>query len=184
MLLGAIITSPYTPQGCALAQSLKTTQTTIGAVASPLECWLTLRGLRTLHLRLQRQCHSAMKLASFLSAHHLVEKVHYPGMITHPNHDIAMKQMKHGMYGGMLSFEVRDECMAMAVAGAVGTVKRGTSLGGTETLVEHRASIEPSDRVTSPLGLLRVSVGLEEVEDLICDFEFALRIAWDVVGDD
>jgi len=81
------------------------------------------------------------------------------------------------MYGGMLSFEVKSESMAMAVAGAVNTIRRATSLGGTETLIEHRASIEPPERRTSPPGLLRMSVGLEDADDLIHDLKAALDIA-------
>jgi cystathionine gamma-synthase len=110
----------------------------------------------------------------------MVCKVHYPGLISHPQHEIASRQMKGG-YGGMLSFEMKDEAMAMAVAGAVSVIKRATSLGGTETLIEHRASIEPEDGRVSPDGLLRVSVGLENANDLIRDLEIAMEVANEVV---
>jgi len=166
--------------GKQLGASIRAIQTTLGSTASPFDCWLTLRGLRTLHLRVERQCETAMKIANFLSQHEMVCKVHYPGLISHPQHEIASRQMKGG-YGGMLSFEMKDEAMAMAVAGAVSVIKRATSLGGTETLIEHRASIEPEDGRVSPDGLLRVSVGLENANDLIRDLEIAMEVANEVV---
>jgi len=149
----------------------------MGAVASPFDCWLALRGLRTLHLRVERQCESAMSIATFLSSHPLVQKVHYPGLATHPQYSLSTRQMKSNLYGGVLSFEVKDEVFAMALAGAVKTITRATSLGGTETLIEHRATIEPAHRITSPKGLLRLSVGLEHVDDLIYDLDTALSTA-------
>lgn len=124
-----------------------------------------------------------MEIASFLSTHAFVEKVHYPGLTSHPQHEIATKQMNHGLYGGMLSFEVSDEHMAMAVAGGISVIKRATSLGGTETLIEHRSSIEPEDGKVSPPGLLRMSVGLENVEDLKRDLQIALEIGKSVVSE-
>lgn len=155
---------------------LRQVQTDMGAVASPFDSWLTLRGLRTLHVRVQRQCETAQRLAEFLNTHDLIQSVHYPGLQSHPGHDIAKRQMKMG-YGVVLSVELETESQAMAVAGALRLVQRATSLGGTETLVEHRSSIEPPGRVTSPPGLLRVSVGLEDANDLIHDFGSALSIA-------
>ena len=107
--------------------------------------------------------------------------VHYPGLPSHPQHDVATKQMKDG-YGGVLSFELEDEIAATAFAGAVRIAQRATSLGGTETLIEHRASIEPPDKITSPPGLLRVSVGLEDVNDLIHDFDTAFAIVKQVLS--
>ena len=175
VLLGICSASPFTTQGKYLSERLKAVQTSIGAVASPLECWLTLRGLRTLHLRVERQSQAALELAQFLEKHKDVVKCHYPGLKSHPQHDVATQQMK--LYGGMLSFEVKSESMAMAVAGAVRIVRRATSLGGTETLIEHRASIEPPERRTSPSGLLRLSVGLEDVNDLKHDLNVALEVA-------
>ncbi|KAK1742564.1 cystathionine gamma-synthase [Skeletonema marinoi] len=175
VLLGTISCSPINETGKFIAERLKSVQTSIGAVASPLECWLTLRGLRSLHVRVERQCQTAMKLANYLDGHEHIAKVHYPGLASHPQHATAKRQM--AMYGGMLSFEVKNESMAMAVAGAVSTIRRATSLGGTETLIEHRASIEPPERRTSPPGLLRMSVGLEDADDLIDDLKIALDIA-------
>ena len=145
-------------------------------MASPLECWLTLRGLRTLNLRVQRQCDTAMKLAEYLNGHKSVQNVHYPGLESHPQHVIAKQQMLGNKFGGMLSFEVESESMAMAVAGSVNLIRRATSLGGTETLIEHRKSIEPEGS-TCPSGLLRLSIGLEDPEDLQHDLETALEVA-------
>jgi cystathionine gamma-synthase len=180
VLLGVASCSPLTGNGRWLAGRLKAVQTSVGAVASPLECWLTLRGLRTLHLRVERQCQTAMKLAEYLHGHKHVIKCHYPGLKCHPQHIVAGEQMS--MFGGMLSFEVESEQMAMAVAGAVHIIRRATSLGGTETLIEHRASIEPAERRTSPSGLLRLSVGLEDWEDLKHDLEVALDVASQIVN--
>ena len=181
VLLGSVSCSPRTENGAWLKERLEQVQTSIGAVASPLECWLTLRGLRTLHLRTERQCRTAMRLSQFLDDHDEVSICHYPGLPTHPQHDIAKRQMigpnGGNLYGGMLSFEVRNEAFAMAVAGGCRIIKRATSLGGTETLIEHRASIEPPERRVSPPGLLRVSVGLEEAADVINDLRIALDVA-------
>lgn len=152
----------------------------MGAVASSWDAWLTLRGLRTLHIRLDRQCQTALTVARHLSAHQLVSAVHYPGLDSHPQHGIASNQMVTG-YGGVLSIELESASMAMAVAGALSTIKRATSLGGTETLIEHRQSIEPPTRQTSPPGLLRISVGVEQAADLIFDLDKALSIAYEVV---
>jgi len=180
LLLGLVTTSPWTERGRALGTRLKQVQYAAGAVASPFDSWLTLRGLRTLHVRVERACQTALALATFLSTHPSVHIVHYPGLEAHPQHDIAARQMKNGGFGGVLSFELPTEAQAMAVVGALQTAQRATSLGGTETLVEHRASIEPPGRVTSPPGLLRVSVGLEDASDLIQDFARALAIAEEV----
>ncbi len=141
-----------------------------------------------MHLRVERQCQTALELAKFLDHHKNVTKCHYPGLESHPQHDIAKQQMvvktssspstsNTNMFGGMLSFEVESEAMAMAVAGAVRVIRRATSLGGTESLIEHRASIEPPERRTSPPGLLRLSVGLEDVVDLRNDLDAALNVA-------
>ncbi len=173
--------SPYTSRGKELGQLIRSVQTSLGSTASPMDCWLTLRGLRTLHLRVERQCQTAMELAKFLQNHDFVERVHYPGLPSHPQHETAIRQMNGG-FGGMLSFEMKDEATAMAVAGACSVIKRATSLGGTETLIEHRASIEPEDGRVSPDGLLRVSVGLESAVDLKDDLNIALQVAQEVVG--
>lgn len=181
VLLGVVTPSPWTQRGQELSSVLRTVQIDMGAVASAFDSWLTLRGLRTLHVRVQRQCETALALASFLDNHDFVKTVHYPGLATHPQHEVATQQMKMG-YGGILSIELGTESQAMAVAGALRLAQRATSLGGTETLVEHRASIEPAGRVTSPPGLLRISVGLEDAQDLIRDFQEALSISESVTS--
>lgn len=182
VLLGVVTSSPYTSLGPRLGSYMRKIQVSLGATASPLDCWLTLRGLRTLHLRVERQCQSALSLAKFLSNHPMVTKTHYPGLISHGQHEIASRQMKDNKFGGMLSFELQDETLATAVAGAVNIFHRATSLGGTESLIEHRYSVEPDDGKVSPEGLLRVSVGLEDINDLIHDLDRALRIAAQVVN--
>ncbi|EED89880.1 dubious cystathionine gamma-lyase [Thalassiosira pseudonana CCMP1335] len=176
VLLGIVSSSPFNSNGKWLSHRLASVQKSVGAVASPLECWLTMRGLRTLHLRVERQCQTAMQLANFLEENGSVLKVHYPGLKSHPQHEVATRQMV-GKNTRMLSFEMESESSAMAVAGALRTIVRATSLGGTETLIEHRASIEPPERRTSPPGLLRLSVGLEDVDDLKRDLEVALSVA-------
>ncbi|HYE90529.1 MAG TPA: PLP-dependent transferase, partial [Terriglobales bacterium] len=114
----------------------------------------------------------AMKVATFLAGHRRVEAVHYPGLATHPGHAIAARQMRS--FSGMLSFQVRgDAAAAMGVAAKLRIFTRATSFGGTESLVEHRASIEPPGTRT-PVNLLRVSVGLEHADDLIADLAEAL----------
>jgi cystathionine gamma-synthase len=190
VLLGIVTTSPYTDRGKWLSERVKAVQTSIGSVPSPFECWLTLRGLRTLHLRVERCSKTALELAHYLEGHSDVVKCHYPGLKSHPQHQIAIQQIKgissnreYNLYGGMLSFEVESEAMAMAVAAACRVVFMATSLGGTETLIEHRASIEPPERRVSPPGLLRVSVGLEDIEDLKQDFRRALEVAARVCRD-
>jgi cystathionine gamma-synthase len=153
-------------------QRIRKIQYTAGAVPSPFDCWLVLRGMRTVPWRMRGHCENAMKVAQHLANHKAVERVHYPGLPDHPGHDVAKKQMS--MFGGMLSIEVkggRDK--AMAVAAGTRLFIRATSLGGYESLIEHRASIEgPGTR--SPEGLLRLSIGLENADDLIEDLDQAL----------
>jgi cystathionine gamma-synthase len=156
-----------------LAQRLRTIQASAGAVPSPFECWLTLRGVRTLPWRMQAHSANASALALYLTSHERIESVHYPGLATHPAHAIACRQMS--AFGGMMSLQVRGgRDAAMAVAAKLRIVTRATSLGGTESLIEHRASVEgPGSR--APENLLRLSVGLENRDDLIEDFDQALR---------
>jgi cystathionine gamma-synthase len=143
-----------------------------GAVPAPFDCWLILRGMRTLPWRMRAHSENAMKIASFLAQHRQVERVHYPGLPSHPEHEIARKQMS--MYGGMLSFEVKGGWdTAMNVAAKTKIFIRATSLGGVESLIEHRASIEGAG-TTSPEGLLRLSIGLENADDLMEDLDQAL----------
>ena len=143
-----------------------------GAVPSPFDCWLILRGMRTLPWRMRAHSENAMKVAEFLGRHPKVARVHYPGLRSHPGHKIAAGQMS--MFGGMLSFEVKDgREAAMSVAAKTQIFTRATSLGGVESLIEHRASIE-GPGTTSPEGLLRLSIGLENADDLIEDLDQAL----------
>jgi cystathionine gamma-synthase len=153
-------------------QRIRSIQYEGGAVPSPFDCWLVLRGMRTLPWRMRAHSENAMKVADFLARHEKVARVHYPGLRSHPGYEIAAKQMS--AFGGMLSFEVKDgRNAAMAVAAKTKIFTRATSLGGVESLVEHRASIEGAG-TTSPEGLLRLSIGLENAGDLIEDLDQAL----------
>ena len=151
---------------------VRTAQLFGGGVPSPFDCWLVMRSLPTLPYRIQAHCANAMKVAQFLANHPKVSKVHYPGLENNAFHALAKKQMSG--FGGMLSFEAKaGKDAAMAVAQHVEIFTRATSLGGVESLIEHRASIEGPDSKT-PQGLLRVSVGLEHADDLIDDLSQAL----------
>lgn len=155
--------------------AIRQVQTFVGGGMSPFDCWLCLRGIRSLGARMRLHCSNAAKVAAFLDTHPGVDRVHYPGLPSHPGHAVAARQMK-GKYGGMLSFEVAGgERAAINVAAHLKLFRRATSLGGTESLVEHRASIEPADTPT-PRSLLRVSIGLEAPEDLVGDLERALSL--------
>lgn len=148
-------------------------QKTAGAVPSPFECWLTMRGIRTLPWRVRAATRNAMRVAAFLSKHPKVEATHYPGLRSHPGHAIARRQMSGP--GAMLSFQVRGgRAAAIALSNRLQLITRATSLGGTESLIEHRHSIEGPD-TKAPENLLRMSVGLEHADDLIADLEQALR---------
>src|SRR5881227_4183559 len=153
-------------------QRVRSIQYEGGAVPSPFDCWLILRGMRTLPWRMRAHSENAMKVADFLAQHRKVARVHYPGLQSHPGHEIAARQMS--LFGGMLSFEVKDGSdAAMSVAEKAKIFIRATSLGGVESLIEHRASIE-GPGTTSPEGLLRLSIGLENADDLIEDLNQAL----------
>jgi len=153
-------------------QKIRTVQQTGGAVPSPFDCWLTLRGIRTLPYRMRAHSENALKIAQFLDQHPAVEKVYYPGLQQHPGHDLANQQMK--LFGGMLSFQVAGgQNRAMEVCSKVKLFTRATSLGGTESLIEHRASME-GPKTQTPDNLLRASIGLEHIEDLIEDLRQAL----------
>ncbi|QHN04201.1 aminotransferase class I/II-fold pyridoxal phosphate-dependent enzyme [Granulicella sp. WH15] len=144
-----------------------------GGIPSPFDCWLTLRGVATLPLRMRAQSASALEVARFLEEQPQVEKVYYPGLPQHPQHEIAARQMK--MFGGVLSFQLRgSEAEALAFTGRTKLFTRATSLGGTHSLIEHRASIEGAGTKT-PDNLLRLSIGLENSLDLIEDLRGALQ---------
>jgi cystathionine gamma-synthase len=153
-------------------QRIRKIQTTGGAVPSPFECWLVLRGVPTLPYRMRGHSETAMKVATFLSQHPAVEAVHYPGLKEHPGYEIASRQMQQP--GGMLSFQVKGgRARAFDVAAKVKVFTRATSLGGPESLIEHRASVEGPETRT-PDNLLRLSIGLEHADDLIEDLTQAL----------
>jgi cystathionine gamma-synthase len=156
-----------------LSDKVRTIQKLTGGVPSPFDCWLVTRGIKTLPLRVKAQTATAMKLAEYLSQHPQIEVVHYPGLTSHPQHEIAKRQMKGG-FGGMLSVQIKGDAKnAMAITGKLKLFTTATSLGGVESLIEHRKSVEGPDSPT-PDNLLRISVGLEDIEDLIEDWEVAL----------
>lgn len=156
----------------ALAEQCFGIRKTLGASASPFAAWLTLRGLRSLPARMRTHCANAIRIAEFLAAHLAIEHVHYPGLRSHPDHELAARQMRD--FGGMLSIELRGgREAALAAAGKVKLFLNATSLGGCESLIEHRASVEGAHPV-SPQNLLRLSVGLEDADDLIADLRQAL----------
>jgi len=158
-----------------LFQRIRTVQIAGGSVAAPFDCWLLLRGIRSLPYRMRAHCEHATAVAQFLALHPGVARVHYPGLASHPGHAIAARQMK--AFGGMLSFEVRGaRSEALGVAGRLELVTRATSLGGPESLIEHRASVEGA-HTRAPEGLLRMSVGLEHPDDVIADLARALEAA-------
>jgi cystathionine gamma-synthase len=147
-----------------------------GMLLGPFEAFLVMRGLRTMHLRVRAACANALSLANALRQHSLVADVLYPGLPDHAQHGLAARQMKGG-FGGMLSIRVRGgEGAAIATAARVELWKRATSLGGVESLLEHRASVEGQGSPCPP-DLLRLSCGIELSEDLYADLDAALRDA-------
>jgi cystathionine gamma-synthase len=155
------------------AARLRTLQQLAGGVPSAFDCWLLMRGIRSVAWRMRGHCDNAARVASFLASHPAVDVVHYPGLASDPGHAVASRQMAG--YGGMVSVEVKGG--AEAALGVVRRVKlftAATSLGGTESLIEHRASVEGPESRTPP-GLLRLSIGLEHAEDLVGDLDQALR---------
>ena len=157
-------------------QRVRKVRAQVGGTLGSFEAWLLLRGLRTLHLRVRAACVSAQRIAEHFDAHALVAEVLYPGLPNFAGHAVAARQMKGG-YGGMMSIRARGgEAAAIAVAAHTQLWKRATSLGGTESLIEHRASVEGAG-TPAPPDLLRLSVGIEHVDDLIADMEQALKAA-------
>lgn len=157
-----------------LAQKLRDIQKLTGGVPSPFDCWLITRGIKTLPLRVKAQTENAYKLALFLENHPEIEAVHYPGLPSHPQHAIAQKQMLG--FGAMLSVQVKGNAQkAMEITGKLKLFTTATSLGGVESLVEHRKSVEGIHSST-PENLLRVSVGLENIDDMIEDWNNALAL--------
>jgi cystathionine gamma-synthase len=145
-----------------------------GAVLGPFEAWLLLRGMRTLYVRVEAQARNALRIAQHFETHAKIKAVLYPGLASHPQHAIAVRQMLGG-FGGMLSLRVNGgAAAALALCAKLQLWKRATSLGGVESLIEHRASVESPGSGT-PDDLLRLSVGIENVDDLIADLEQALK---------
>ncbi|MBE0549782.1 MAG: PLP-dependent transferase [Rubrivivax sp.] len=176
LIAGALVTR----QDSEYWQRVRKVRSQLGGTLGSFEAWLLLRGMRTLHLRVRAACASAQRIAEHFAAHARIAEVLYPGLPGCQGHEIAKAQMSGG-YGGMLSIRVaanKDGCEAAAIAAAahVELWKRATSLGGTESLLEHRASVEGAG-TPAPPDLLRLSVGIEHVDDLIEDLEQALQHA-------
>ena len=158
-----------------IAEKIKNIQILSGAVPAPFDCWLIGRGIQTLYLRVKKQSKNALKLAKYLENHPKVEKVLYPGLKSHPQHLLAKKQQKKG-FGAMISILIRgNEQDTINISTKLKYFTIATSLGGVESLVEHRKSLEGKGSLT-PDNLLRISVGIEHIDDLIADWENALSI--------
>jgi cystathionine gamma-synthase len=169
-ILGGVVLTNHDNE---ISNNIREYQKTAGAVPSPFDCWLLNRSLATFPLRFTLQCANAATIATHLVSHAKVEKVFYPGLESHVNHDIAKKQMKNG-FGSIISILIKGgRTEAMQFAGKLSVFKHATSLGGVESLIEHRRSIEGSHPV-SPDNLIRISVGIEYVDDLIADINQAL----------
>jgi cystathionine beta-lyase/cystathionine gamma-synthase len=174
LLGGALVTNRED-----LHEKLKFAQNALGAVPSAFDCWLTLRGIKTLAVRMERHCDNAEVLARFLTEHPAVSKVHYPGLANDPGHRIAKKQMRR--FGGMMSFELRDSANVVARLKRLEVIVLAESLGGVESLIEHPASMthgsvprDQRERQGITDGLVRFSVGLEDLQDLQDDLGRAL----------
>ena len=172
VLAGALVTADPTT---ALWHAVRHERAYRGAVLGPFEAWLLLRGMRTIFLRVPAACRGAQAVAELLAAHDEVEQVFYPGLPDHPGHAIAAAQM-HGGFGSMLSFRPRGgEARARAVMNRLEVFCDATSLGGLESLVEHRARVEGA-RTELPRDLLRLSIGIEDPDDLVADLRQALAV--------
>ena len=169
---GALITAE-----AALGDELAFHQNSMGAVAGPFDAWLVLRGIKTLGVRMDRHCANAERIVAFLGDHPAVSEVLYPGLPSHPGHEVAARQMRG--FGGMVSFRLRGgEETALKVCGLVDVFTLGESLGGVESLIEHPGRMTHASVAGSPLevpaDLVRLSVGIEDVDDLIADLAAAL----------
>jgi cystathionine beta-lyase/cystathionine gamma-synthase len=165
-----------------LAERLAFLQNAVGAVPGPMDCWLALRGTKTLHLRMERHDRNGRRIAAWLADHSLVEQVYYPGLPSHPQHELACRQMTG--FGGMISLDVGSLDRARAVVERTRLFALAESLGGVESLIGHpasmtHASVPKSMREEMGLtdGLVRLSVGIEDVEDLLADLDHALQAA-------
>jgi cystathionine gamma-synthase len=159
-----------------VAERLQFLQKSLGAVPGPFDCWLVLRGIKTLAVRMRQHCENASAVALSLDRHARVEKVLYPGLPTHPGHNIAAKQMRD--FGGMISFLVESEEEAVGLVARTKIFKLAESLGGVESLIELPARMTHASTADGPFAapknLIRLSVGLEAAEDLVSDLEAAL----------
>jgi cystathionine gamma-synthase len=168
---GAIVTDDEE-----LNERLRFLQNSAGAVPSPFDCFLVLRGLKTLAVRMEAHCRNARAIAEFLADHPRVERVHFPGLADHPGHELAKRQMDD--FGGMVSFELGSEREALDVARKTEVFFLAESLGGVESLIEHPGRMTHASVAGSPLevpaSLLRLSVGIEHPDDLIADLQRAL----------
>lgn len=165
-----------------LRQDLAFIQNSVGAVPGPMDCFLALRGIKTLHLRMQRHCENGVEVAKFLASHPKVDKVYWPGFASHPNHEVAKKQMRG--FGGMISFSLKGDQLkdAFSLVSKLKIFTLAESLGGVESLAGHpatmtHASIPKADREKTGVtdSLIRLSVGVEHVDDLIADLEQAIH---------
>jgi cystathionine gamma-synthase len=159
-----------------VAERLQFLQKSLGAVPGPFDCWLVLRGIKTLAVRMRQHCENAHVIALWLSRHRRIEQVLYPGLPTHPGHEIAARQMRD--FGGMISFLVESEEEAVELVSRTKVFKLAESLGGVESLIEHPARMTHASTADAPFAaprnLVRLSVGLESAEDLLADLEVAL----------
>jgi len=159
-----------------IAERLYFLQKSLGAVPGPFDCWLVLRGIKTLAVRMRQHCENARRIAEFLDSHQSVERVLYPGLASHPGHEIASRQMRD--FGAMISFLVESEEEAVELVARTAIWKLAESLGGVESLIEHPARMTHASTADAPFAaprnLVRLSVGIESVDDLIADLEAAL----------
>jgi cystathionine gamma-lyase len=159
-----------------IAERLYFLQKSLGAIPGPFDCWLVLRGIRTLAVRMRQHCENARRIAAFLDEHPAVERVLYPGLPSHPGHEIAARQMRD--FGGMISFLARTEEEAVGICGRTRLFALAESLGGVESLIEHPARMTHASTAEAPFAaprnLIRLSVGIESAEDLVADLEAAL----------
>ncbi|HKK88978.1 MAG TPA: cystathionine gamma-synthase [Saprospiraceae bacterium] len=176
VVLGAAVTNDPV-----IGEQLHFMQNASGAVPGPMDCFLVLRGIKTLHLRMERASENAMKVAQYLHKHAAVDNLYYPGLASHPNHEVAKKQMKQ--FGGMLSFDLKDNSFdkAKTILEKTKVFTLAESLGGVESLIGHPASMthasipkEEREKTGVTDSLIRLSVGIEHIDDLVADLDQAL----------
>jgi cystathionine beta-lyase/cystathionine gamma-synthase len=166
----------------ALDKKLRTLQNSCGAIAGPMDCFLVIRGIKTLHLRMERHCENGKAIVEYLSEHQKVEKVFWPGLESHPGYDVASKQMSG--FGGMVAFTIKGDNLETAhkFVAATELFTLAESLGGVESLIGHPASMthasipkEIREKVGVTDGLIRLSLGVEDAADIIADLEIAFQ---------